>query len=200
MHLTDGVLDLTAVAVTTAAAGGLAVYSSWGMKEEEIPKTSLMAGAFFVCSLINIPLGPSSVHPVLGGLMGLILGRRAPVAFLVALIFQALLFQHGGITTLGINTLLVALPALLVYHLFHPGKGGSVFIKGVLAGGLAVVGMVVLLVGTLLLTDQRFGEGFISVVHLLVIGHIPLLAIEGLLTGFALRYLYRVRPHLLKSR
>src|SRR5262249_24058426 len=55
---------------------------------------------------------PTSVHLILNGLVGVVLGRRAPLAVAVGLTLQYLLLSHGGLTTLGINTCIVALPAL----------------------------------------------------------------------------------------
>ncbi len=197
MHLADGVLSMPVVGVTYAAAGAMLIYSAWGTKEEEIPKISLLSGGFFAISLLSIPVGPSTVHPILGGLLGVMLGRRATLAFFVALLLQAILFQHGGLTTLGANTLLLAIPAMLVYKLFYRMEEKPVFFRGVLAGSLAIAGTIVLLVLILLLTDYRFGEGFFSVINLLVVSHIPLAVVEGLVTGFALKLLYNVRPGLL---
>ncbi|RQD77169.1 MAG: cobalt transporter CbiM [Candidatus Syntrophonatronum acetioxidans] len=197
LHLADGVLSMPVVGVTYAAAGALTLYSAWGIKEEEVPKVSLMSGGFFALSLLSIPVGPSSVHPMLAGLMGVVLGRRATLAFLVALLLQAILFQHGGLTTLGANTLLLAIPALLAYGLFYRMENKSVFFRGVLAGVLGVAGTVIFLILLLLLTDPRFGEGLLSVINILVLGHVPLAVVEGLVTGFALRLLYNVRPALL---
>ncbi len=197
MHLADGVLSMPVVGVTYAAAGALTLYSAWGIKEEEVPKVSLMSGGFFALSLLSIPVGPSSVHPMLAGLVGVVLGRRATLAFLVALLLQAMLFQHGGLTTLGANTLLLAIPALLAYGLFYRMENKSVFFRGVLAGVLGVAGTLILLILLLLLTDPRFGEGLLSVINILVLGHVPLAVVEGLVTGFALKLLYNVRPALL---
>lgn len=200
MHLADGVLTLPVAATTYVATGGLVAYSIKGIKEEEIPRVSLLTGAFFAISLISIPVGPSSIHPMLGGLLGVLLGRRVPLAFLVGLLLQAILFQHGGLTTLGANTLMLALPALLVHQLFYRLGSRPVFLRGALAGGLAIAGTLVILIGLLLFSDQRFGEGFFSVVNLLVLGHLPLVVIEGLLTGSALKLLYGVRPGLFEDK
>ena len=70
--------------------------------------------AFFAGSLIAIPVGPSSVHLMLGGLIGLMLGTAAFPALFVALALQALLFGMGGLTTLGVNTLNMALPGVVL--------------------------------------------------------------------------------------
>ena len=132
--------------------------------------------------------------------MGIILGRHAPLAFFVGLLLQAVLFQHGGLTTLGANTVMLALPALLVYRLFHAMQGRDLFLRGALAGGLAVLGTLFILIITLLFSDQRFGEGFFSVVNLLIVGHLPLIVIEAILTGFALKLLHTAKPELLERR
>ncbi len=199
MHIADGVLSVPVAAATTVAAGALVAYSIKGVKEEEIPKISLMTGAFFAASLIHIPVGPTSIHLLLGGLFGLILGRRVPVAILVGLLLQLLLFQHGGVTTLGTNILLVAIPALITAKLVSNLKINSSFVKGVIAGVLAVVGTVILLILILFISDQRYGDGFFSVINMLVVGHIPLLIIEGLITGFAVKLLLSVRPNIFST-
>ena len=197
MHIADGVLSTPVAAGASALTAAALVYSVKGMKEEEIPKTSLMAGVFFAVSLISIPVGPSTIHPLFAGLLGVMLGRRAPLAIFVGLLLQAVLFQHGGLTTLGANTLMLAIPALLAYRLFYGMANRPVFLRGALVGGLSVMITVVLLVVLLFLTDPRFGEGTLSVINILVIGHLPLAVIEALVTGSALQLIQRAKPEML---
>jgi len=197
MHIADGVLSTPVAAGTSAVTAAALVYSVKGMKEEEIPKTSLMAGVFFAVSLISIPVGPSTIHPLFAGLLGVILGRRAPLAIFVGLLLQAVLFQHGGLTTLGANTLMLTVPALLSYRLFYGMANRPVFLRGALVGGLSVIITVVLLVILLFLTDPRFGEGTLSVINILVIGHLPLTVIEALVTGSALQLIQKAKPEML---
>ena len=197
MHIADGVLSTPVAAGTSALTAAALVYSVKGMKEEEIPKTSLMAGVFFAVSLISIPVGPSTIHPLFAGLLGVMLGRRAPLAIFVGLLLQAVLFQHGGLTTLGANTLMLAVPALLAYKLFYGMTNRPVFLRGALVGGLSVMITVVLLVVLLFITDPRFGEGTLSVINILVIGHLPLAVIEALVTGSALQLIQRAKPEML---
>ena len=45
------------------------------------------------------------------------------VSIFLGLILQAILFQHGGITTIGVNSVMMGLPALLVYRIFDPTEG-----------------------------------------------------------------------------
>ena len=71
---------------------------------------AILAAAFFVGSLIHVPIGPSSVHLILNGLLGMLLGWAAFPSIFVALMLQAILFQYGGITVLGVNTFKIIVP------------------------------------------------------------------------------------------
>lgn len=202
MHLSDGVLSFPVVATTSIVAGGLLVYSIKNIQQEEIPKISLMAATFFVLSLISIPIGPSSVHPLLCGLLGILLGWRSPVAVFIGLLLQALLFQHGGLTTLGANTLLVSVPAIIAYLLFSYFKKNHRINTTLLSGVLGMLGVVLavfLLILLLVFTSSFYTDGAFSVVKLLLIGHIPLIIIEALLTAFIIKIMIQVRPELIEG-
>jgi cobalt/nickel transport system permease protein len=98
--------------------GGYAVAALlcyWGtrrIRDEEIPRIALLTAAFTVASGLHINFGPVSVHLILNGLLGAVLGRRAALAIPVGLFLQALA-GHGGFTTLGINSCVMLTPALL---------------------------------------------------------------------------------------
>ena len=118
MHISEGVLSAP-VLVTGAglAAAGVAV----GLKKmdsEKIPQVAVLSSAFFVASLIHVPIGPSNAHLIINGINGLLLGWLCFPSILVALALQAILFQFGGITVLGINTVNMALPGVICYYLF----------------------------------------------------------------------------------
>jgi cobalt/nickel transport system permease protein len=89
------------------------------VRDEEIPRIALLTAAFFVASLVHVRVGPTSVHLLLNGLVGVLLGGRAALAIGVGLALQALLIGHGGYNTLGVNTCILALPALLCGALFR---------------------------------------------------------------------------------
>jgi hypothetical protein len=84
------------------------------MDYERLPQVYVVS-AFFVASFIHVPVGPAAVHLVLNGLCGLLLGWLAFPAILVGLTLQALLFQFGGLTTLGVNTFNLAFQMLVAY-------------------------------------------------------------------------------------
>jgi cobalt/nickel transport system permease protein len=118
VHISDGVLTLPWLAGGFALAAALALFGAWRIRDEEIPQVALLTSAFFVASFIHVRIPPASVHLLLNGLVGVILGRRAALAIPVGLLLQAALFGHGGFTTLGINSCDMVLPALLAALLF----------------------------------------------------------------------------------
>ncbi|MCS3923975.1 cobalt transporter CbiM [Methanosalsum natronophilum] len=203
MHISDGVLSEPVIAAGWIITIILIfVTFRIRMKEvdivEEIPKFSIMTAAFFVASLIHLPIGPTSVHPILNGLIGVILGPIAYASMFVGLILQALLFQHGGITTIGVNALMVGIPAIIVYYIFKGGYGKGISLKllAVICGGLAIAMSAVLLVVVLVST----GQDFYGLAQVAFVAHLPLIVIEGILTGAIVAYIARVKPELLPMK
>jgi len=197
MHISEGILSapvlITGVSLTAAAVG----YGLKKMTYKQIPKVAILSSVFFVASLIHVPLGPSSVHLILNGVTGVLLGWSAFPAILVALALQGVLFQFGGITTLGVNTFNMALPAIICFYLFNRGvRSENNFIVLILAfvcGLLAVLLSGVLVAAALVFT----GEPFIQAAKLVIIAHLPVMILEGILTAFCIGFLRKVRPEIL---
>jgi cobalt/nickel transport system permease protein len=119
VHISDGILADRWWIGGFVVAGLLAFWGAWRIREEEIPRIALLTAAFFVASsLLPIRVGPTSVHLLLNGLVGILLGRRCAVAIPVGLLMQVALAGHGGFTTLGINSCILILPALFAGQLF----------------------------------------------------------------------------------
>jgi cobalt/nickel transport system permease protein len=118
MHISEGVLSgPILISGGALAAAGTAI----GLKNldyDRIAKAGILAAVFFVAALIHVPIGPTNAHLILNGLVGLLLGWAAFPVILVALVLQAILFQFGGITALGVNTMIMALPAVICSLLF----------------------------------------------------------------------------------
>jgi len=200
VHISDGVLSPQVWVSGYVITGALATYILTKKTDiSEIPKLSVITAAVFVASLIHIPIGPTSVHLVLSGLAGITLGLAAFPAILVALILQAFLFQHGGITTIGINTVNMGLPALAAYGVFlavtRTNIKGKYTIFGGLAGGIAIALGIALLSLCLLST----GEYLEYVVPYVVVAHLPVVAIEAIVVGAFAGFMVKVRPQLLKG-
>ena len=197
VHISDGVLPLAMLAAGFLFTLILLVFSMRNIRIEEIPKVSLITAALFVASLVNFPIGPTSVHLIMNGLAGILLGRRAFIGVFVALTLQAVFFQHGGLSVLGVNAFNIGVPALLAWQLFEKRRGlesphlEAVF--GALAGGLAVLASVLLVSLELLALGEAFNE-----ISLLVIGaHLPVMIIEALVVGAAAGFLLKVKPEML---
>lgn len=199
MHISEGILSAPVLAGGAAlAAGGVAV-GLRKMDYEKIPEVAVMTSAFFVASLVRVPLGPGSVHLTLNGLMGLLLGWMSFPAMLVALGLQAVLFQFGGLTTLGVNTFNMAAPAVAAHYLLRPllRDGGKTAwaVAGFLAGVLGIAGGASLVALSLTMT----GEEFSAVAKTLLVANVPVAAAEGFITAFALLFLRKVMPELLNN-
>lgn len=200
MHISDGVLLPPVWIGGYVLTAGIAAVSVKRMEAQDIPKMAVMTSAFFVASLIHIPLGPTSVHLILNGLVGIILGRLSFVSILIGLILQAILFQHGGITTIGANAVMMGLPALLSYRIFSLHQKfrfrSNVAIFGAIAGAAGVfLGTIIL---ALLLVST--GSEFIGVAKYAALAHLPVVIIEGIVTGFIVSFLMKVKPELLERR
>ncbi|MFH1567004.1 MAG: cobalt transporter CbiM [Gemmatimonadota bacterium] len=197
MHISEGVLSPAVLAAGAALTAGGVALGIRRMGGEEVPKVAVLSSAFFVASLIHVPVGPSNVHLVLNGITGLILGWAAFPAILVGTTLHALLFQFGGLTSLGVNTFNMAFPAVVCRCAFGPlvrrGTRRSLLVAGFAAGALAVALSGLLIAASLVLT----GESFLEVAGLALAAHVPVMLAEGLLTASCVTFLGRVKPALL---
>lgn len=92
----------------------LIIIGLWRISENEIPRVGLLTAVFFIASSIHLPVGGiTSVHLVLNGLVGVVLGRRAAAAIPAGLLLQATLLGHGDLSTWGINSCIMTMPALV---------------------------------------------------------------------------------------
>jgi cobalt/nickel transport system permease protein len=269
VHISDGVLTWPWLAGGFALAGLLVAGAMVRVRDEEIPRIALMTAAFFVASLIHVPIGPTSVHLLLNGLLGVIVVRRSPLAVLLGLTLQAVLFGHGGFTTIGVNTCVMSLPALGAAWLFGTLRIGTRYawfraglvvvsvliwmlclvysialfwlsratgLNNIAWGSAAVVAFqpAVLLIAAILATmaawmESRLGhasefpagllvgmtavlatlalnaaallwggaEDWHSIVLLVFVVHLPIAVVEGVILGFAVGFLARVKPEML---
>jgi len=198
MHISEGVLSAPVLAAgAVLSVGGVAV----GVKKldpRQLPKAAMLSSAFFVASLIHVPVGPSSMHLVLNGVCGLLLGWSAFPAIMVALFLQGVLFGFGGITTLGVNTVSMALPAVLVFYLFNgPVRSRNPILAtaaGFACGALAIALGCLLVVGFLIRTE----ENLLAAAAALVGAHLPVMVVEAFITSFIVGFLRTVSPEMLE--
>jgi len=204
MHIAEGALSgsLAGVAVLGAGWAATALGTAIGLRRmdyERVPQVALLSSAFFAVSLIPIPLGVTSVHLVLCGLVGLVLGWAAFPALLVALFLQVLIAGAGGPTTLGLNTAVMGTPAIAVYAIFrravHARSETATFLSAFAAGALGVLLGAVLNAAALALSGREFQV----VARAALAAHLVIAPFEGLVTAVAVVFLRKVRPELLDA-
>lgn len=198
MHISEGVLSgpvlLGGAALSVA---GTAI----GLKKidyDRVMTVAILSAAFFIASLVHVPIGPANAHLVMSGLLGVVLGWAAFPSILVALVLQAVLFQFGGLTVLGLNCFTMAAPAVLCFYVFRPllARGtGSRFAAAFACGFIAILLSAVLTAGALALS----GEAFAGAAKMLLAAHLPVMVVEGIITGFAYTFLAKVKPEALTA-
>jgi cobalt/nickel transport system permease protein len=150
VHLSD-VLPWPWWAGGFVAAAALVAAGSRRIADAEVPRLALFTAAFFVASLIHVSVGPTSVHLLLNGLIGIVLGLRAGLAVAVGLFLQAALIGHGGFSSLGVNTCVMTVPALFGAALFAGLRRVTVLQRspwrGVLVAGVVALWGLSLLIG-----------------------------------------------------
>ena len=197
-HIPDGVLSLPVL-----AAGGIVAVSALGISlrrlgHDDIPRTAVLSASFFVASLIAVPIGPGSIHPLLNGLMGLVLGWAAVPAIAVSMILQMVFFGFGGLTALGINIVNVSLPAILVAYTVRPWlrrrtDRRSATVAGAAAAAIGVAGTGLLVALSLALSDPAY----LAASRVIALTYLPLLIVEAAITAAVAGFLARVAPEML---
>jgi cobalt/nickel transport system permease protein len=199
MHIAEGVLSSPVLLGGMAVTLGLTARGIRLLRTEDVPRVGIVAAALFVASLIHIPIGPASVHLVLNGLGGILLGWQIFPAMLVALVLQGVLFQFGGMLVLGVNVLDIALPGFLFGMLF---RRFFLHAEGVFFGGAAFLCCSLALLGGAFLTALALalsGEAFWGAARLIVLAHLPAALVEGAVGAGILLFLRRVRPEMLED-
>lgn len=198
MHISEGILSGGVLALGWA---GTIAGVSCGLKKtnpDKIIQTALISSAFFLASLVNIRIGPSSTHLTLLAPMGLILGHTVFPAVFTALLLQALLFGFGGILVLGANAFVMGSASLAVYVIFGRAiRESSGRVKGLslsfMAGAFAVIIAAVIAGIFLMITDSNFA----GAVKILLTAHVPVAIVEGIVTSFLVMWLKRSAPEFL---
>ena len=107
-----------------------------------------------------------------------------------------MLFQFGGLTTLGVNTLIMALPAVACYYCFGPfvQRDSRIALPAAFACGFMGIFLGAIVAGAALMFTE---ENFLEVTLLMVSAHIPVMIIEGLMTAFCVAFFQKVQPDML---
>lgn len=198
MHIPDGILSLPVLGLGGVLTASGIAFALKRIDDESLPKVAVFSAMFLAASLVNLPIGPTSVHLTLSALMGLVLGWAIIPAVFVALVIQSIVLGFGGLTTLGVNTALVALPGLLAGSVLRVVirrhcAAMILALSGALAAAIAACGTIALLVLVLVASDP----GYWGAAGVAIAANVPFVAIEACVTGFALLFILRAKPDLI---
>jgi len=194
MHIPDGFLAAPVWATLDVAAapavGYMARRAQRGLEQSQVPLLGVMGAFVFAAQMINFPVGlGTSGHLVGAALLAYTLGPAAASVVLTAILaVQALVFQDGGILSLGANVLNMAVAGVLAgylpFHLWGSGRWRkhAMFLGGV----LSVVVSAVLALTELLLSGVAMPAAVVRIslglflVSALLEGAITLAAMQAL--------------------
>ncbi len=173
---------------------------------EAKPLLALMGAFIFVVSALKLPsVFGSSSHPTGSGLAAIVFGPAiASVLSMIALIFQATLLAHGGITTLGANVFSMGIigPAVgyLVWAVCKKARvptPAGVFLAVALSDLFTYLTTSVQL--ALAFPSQGFVGAFIKFAAVFAVTQIPLAIGEGILAIFIFDFLTKYKGQILSS-
>ena len=210
MHIPDGFLSGEACAIGwTAGVAGLAVCLHRVRREQrerDLPVAGLAAAFFLVGDAPLFPITVGTQGHLLGGLLAVALLGPWLGASTIAVVcaVQALAFGDGGITTLGLAIVNLALvPAFVGAPLLHLLRRALPRTPTGIAAAAGVSAWVcVVLAATLFFAE--FALGAVVDIDLTTVGettigvYAVIGVVEGLLTAFILRAVLGMRPDLVR--
>ena len=141
MHIPDGFLTAnTWIPTWLISIGGLGFClkrTAQILKDKMVPLMGVMAAFIFAAQMLNFPvMGGTSGHLLGGVLAAVLLGPCAgAIVIAVVLVVQCLIFQDGGLTTLGANifnmSFVGALGGYFIYDIIRRVISGN---RGIIVG------------------------------------------------------------------
>lgn len=214
MHLAEGVLPLGQAMAWSAVAAPVVLWSLQGerrMWREDASSSVLISGVtslLFAVTLLPLPVpvvGATS-HICLTPMLALLVGvRRIVWPTFFVLLLQALFFAHGGLTTLGINTLTLGLLGPLVavglWGLFrrfgmHRSLGLAIACG---VGGLSVYVADAVVLAIALSETAKAMTTFVAVLAGFAPVQVPLALLEAVASAGIIQQLVKRRPDLLPT-
>lgn len=210
MHIPDGFLAGEAAALgAVAAAGGLAVClrrSRAEGRERDLPVAGLAAAFFLVGDAPLFPVGVGTQGHLLGGTLAcLLLGPwLGALTITVVTMIQAFVLGDGGITTLGLAVVNLALvPAFVGYPLVLALRAMLPRTRGGLAAACALAAWVSVVLASVLFTAEFWLGAVVDLdartLAATTIGTYAVVGIvEGAVTALIVRGLLGLRPDLVR--
>jgi cobalt/nickel transport system permease protein len=215
MHIPDGILTgpmiimWYLIAVIFIFVGARIIVKKRKENPQVMSILALMGAAVFIISVWHIPVGPSSGHPTGTGLAAIIVGPFATVVVTVIALFFQVFLAHGGITTLGANTVSMGVVgAFSGYAIYWFARKAHASVW--LAAGLAGFASDLLIYATTafqLALNQSYhvyqNPNYLLPYFTLYmvefsVVQVPIAIAEGIFTAIAIQYIATHKPEILK--
>jgi len=209
MHIPDGFLSVFVSILLWIASIVVIAYAlkrvSVDLDERKVPLMGVLAAAIFAGQMLNFTvIGGTSGHLMGAALATILLGPWAAVLVMTTVVgVQALIFQDGGLLVLGANIFNMGVIGVAVSYMAYEtvrrlarGQRWGIFVGGFVAAWLSIeiaalaAGLELAISGT---SPANIAIPAMAGIHALIgIG-------EGLITVFALAFVYAVRPDFLDA-
>ena len=213
MHIMEGFLPHPWWEIWTIIAFPIVAYGVYKLSKitkehpEAKPLLALMGAFIFVISALKLPsVTGSSSHPTGSGLAAIIFGPGvASVLSAIALLFQALLLAHGGLTTLGANDVSMGIVGpVIAFAIWIIGRKARLSNSVVVFIAVALSDLATYVVTSVQLalafpTAAGVFDSFLKFAAIYSITQIPLAIGEAILAVFLFDFLAKYKSKLLSS-
>lgn len=212
MHISDGILTPEwivtwyLVAALFLALGAREIGKRSRENQEYVPKVALMGAAVFVISIWHfpVPVTGSSSHPIGTPLAAILIGGLPTVVISTIGLFFHMFLAHGGLTTLGANTVSMGIIGTFAGLLTYKALRGIGAKRWTAAGFAGLIGDISTYAATSMILALSLAEpgNVTSLWKLFMLGfaptQVPLAMLEFGFTAGVVSYIAGKRPELLK--
>ena len=213
MHIMEGFLSPLWCIIWFIVALPCILFGIYRLKQitnadrEALPLLGVTGGFIFLLSSLKVPTPfGSTTHPTGTGLSAVCFGPWiTTVICVIVLLFQALFLAHGGLSTLGANTVSMGIIGPFVgYTLYRLLKNTrvSIYTTVFLVTAFADVSTYVvtsfqLALGAVHPVTGDIVSSFISYLGIFALTQIPIAIAEGIVLALVFKYIIQLKPDIL---
>lgn len=206
MHIPDGFLTantwLPAWFLSVAGLGLSIKKVGRMLKEKMVPLMGVMSAFVFAAQMLNFPVAGGTSGHLLGGVMSAVLLGPSAAAVVIScvLVVQCLVFQDGGLTSLGANifnmAFVGAMGGYFIYFIVRKFMDGR---RGILVATAVAAWLSVILAAAACALELAIsGTSPLKIVLPAMLGVHALIGIgEALITVIVVSFVLKVRPDLM---
>jgi cobalt/nickel transport system permease protein len=212
MHISEGLLPFAWAVFWFLAAVPFLAYGLYRLKKLSRvdlslkPLVGLLAAFVFIISCLPVPVPTAGTcsHPCGTGLSAILVGPGISILIaFAALLIQALFLAHGGLSTLGANSLAMGVMGSFagyftfrIVRTFRVNLAVAGFLAGLLADW-ATYSMTSLILALGIRGEASFASIFTKILIAFIPTQLPLGILEGAMTAGMVILLSKKRPDLL---